>query len=809
MSKINLNLFLTMTRNMAKTLLVAVAISGSAATSIAAPSMKADGISASGFKGLDDVEGLTIETVKSRAVTAGSYPDTDMNKILFIYNVKTGKFISARGYWGTHISLKDYPMSFWANLNTNYDATTIEFAQNMNTGEGHLLGWVGGTDMTNPDNGVFIDRSTKDETHYGWTFEAMGDAKNTYKIYTYATKSPSSSSTKYYLCAAKGTTEVDKDCEGMTASEITTQGLSGYDTWRIMSMQQIYDLQEMNSDDMVSALDMSFQLRSPGFSRGNSDITKWKIMPFGTPPTNGGVRHGLEKVHNTSAKVDADTYDRELIDDNNPYTFDGTKYTSKKDYLRNAAKYFCVDAKNIRGVIYQDIKVLHSGSYVVECKGYSNTPKVRLFAVRLDKDSNKVTHTEHQTVLSQIDYMSAAEKEALHISEQNMDYAGKNFYDSHKYINSVLVQVPESPDGEYGYIRFGVIIGDKDTDEVPEDGEWTVFDDFRLLYASKTIDEDLILDEDRKDLDYLSTCSNNYKNKVLHLKKTFTVNKWNTLVLPVNLTCGQFRLAFGSNARLARLDALTSNEIQFKSVNLDELASNAVALEAYTPYIFLPTIPIAYRGTPPYKALLTKTGGASKSHQVVVAANHIEIPNVTMATDADNKNDLSNMDTTTWTTKNMYSVSGNGTMEARGTFARTFGTDDTQNTDEDSEDYGKITFINRDIIPGRDNLKGSYFFDKGDMYCSNTRVRGLRGFSCWFKPADGTQASNARLFLDGISDGTATGINMLIEYGEEQPVGKVAPGIYTLGGQFVSNGSDTTGLPAGMYIVNGKKCVVK
>ena len=181
-----------------------------------------------------------------------------------------------------------------------------------------------------------------------------------------------------------------------------------------------------------------------------------------------------------------------------------------------------------------------------------------------------------------------------------------------------------------------------------------------------------------------------------------------------------------------------------------------------------------------------------------------------MAINDDNKNDLSNLDTDTWTTKQMDIVDGNGTMEAHGTFARTFGTEDKQQLeDENADDYGRFKFLNRDIIPGRDDLKGSFFFDNGNMYCSTTRPRGLRGFSCWFKPTGGTLVKPMRLYLDGVADGTTTGIDSVIDFGENQPTGKAAQGIYTVNGQLVSNGSDTTGLPAGMYIVNGKKCVVK
>ena len=63
------------------------------------------------------------------------------------------------------------------------------------------------------------------------------------------------------------------------------------------------------------------------------------------------------------------------------------------------------------------------------------------------------------------------------------------------------------------------------------------------------------------------------------------------------------------------------------------------------------------------------------------------------------------------------------------------------------------------------------------------------------------------LYIDGVANGT-TGIDE-VAFGDEEPTGKAAKGIYNMNGQLVSNGSDTTNLPAGMYIVNGKKCVVR
>lgn len=819
MTKINLKPLSAINRNMAIALLLATTAPVTTATAHTAMSTYAAAVNAAGddegntgiitgvtsIKGIDDIIGMTYDEIKAIAVEKGTFDEQATGKIIFLYNVKTKRFLNAGGFWGTHVSLKDYPLPLW--VNTIKGETRLQLVQNMDTGEGQQLGWerVSSVLTEVPDRGVFIDR--KDS--YGWEFEAVDDMKNSYRIYTY--RYQEGTFERRYLCANKGSVDQDKNCEGMKNDAITKNGLQGYDQWRVFTMEQILNLQKLNSDNMTSSIDLSFKLMCPGFSRGNKHIGLWKTSVFGKR-TEGGMRFGLEKAYNREPKASSKTFDS---GDNfsllKPYTFNGYKLTSQDDYLRYMAKYFCADAKSIRGAIYQDVKVTKGGSYVIECKGFSNTPKAKLFAVRFDNNYNEVPRTLHQTVLSQTSYMSAAEKEELHINEQNMDYAGKSFYSSHKYINSVLVQVPEPASGECSYIRFGVIVGDDASDTEAQTGEWTVIDDFRLLYASKEIDEDLILDEERADMEYLVSCSNNYRNKVAHLKKTFTRDKWNSFVLPINLTCDQFRQAFGSNAKLAKLSALTSNEIQFSSINMDDKEPTDVVLEAHVPYIIFPTKHFVTKGSPAYKALLTETNGTSKSHIVVIDDNHIDIPNVTLATTEDNinVNDLSNIDTEKWTTKKMYSVSGNGTMEAHGTYVRTFAVSATQDLNENSETYGRFTFNDRDIIPDRDDLRDSFFFDQGNLYCSTSRVRGLRGFSCWFKPTGGTLVKGMRLYLDGVADGTTTDINTIIDFGDQEPVGKAAKGIYNMNGQFVGHGTDTTGLPAGMYIVNGKKCIVK
>lgn len=851
MYKKNLKI-LVMSKDMAKSL-VAAALTVAFSTPVAANtatgshtasvafSKQADGIvmptdadgsnnlgTMQGVKGLEDLVGKTEDEIKNAALTPGSeLNDNKPDEVFFLYNVKTGKFLNAGGYWGTHVSLKDYPLSLWAETHTYGTKKLIDFIQNLETGQGKYLGWWNG--VQDPDDGVFIDRKLTDNTHYGWGFELQENKKNTYKIYTYDATKTLSKSNKYYLCANGDATDQDKNCGAFKDSYIQEEKLEDYSTWRVLSMQQIYDLLTKNSsDNMTSALDLSYRLDCPGFSRGDKDIKKaWHVINFPKEAT-GGWRFGLEKLYNTDNTLTGsgestklDKYDKNNL--SSSYTFDGRDYTNKKeDYERHLGKYFCADAKNKRGVIYQDVVIKAPGSYIIECKGYSTTTKAKIFATWLDKEGKEDKTSLHQNVLNQVSYMSKAEQAELHVNEQNMDYAGKNFYGQRKYINTVLVQVPDinpkPSDGNYGTIRFGLIIGDdRDDQTVNEaDKEWTVFDDFRLLYASDEKSADLILDEDRDNLSYLKDCDNTYKNTVLHLNKTFTKDKWNSFVLPVSLKRDQFRQAFGANARLAILSGLTSSEIQFKTVDMDapDMTDNAEVLTAYTPYIIFPTKIHTdnTKDSPAYKATLrsTNTNSESGTQDVVVKANHYDIPNVTMAIGDNNQNDLTKMNTDIWVSDVTKTVgNSNGSMVAYGTFARTFGQKATQNvTDEKAADYGVYKFDDRKIISGRDDLMYSYFFDQGNLYYSSKRVRGLRGFSCWFKPVNSSSApTKLNLYIDGVANGT-TGIDE-VAFGDEEPTGKAAKGIYNMNGQLVSNGSDTTNLPAGMYIVNGKKCVVR
>ena len=791
--------------------------------------------SASPFDGLEKLEGISASEMANNAKNGkhGEFP-TDKKQIFFLYNVKTGLLLNVGGYWGTHVSLQEYGMPLWVYKDTD---GWIHFQQDVDkqgassgNQEGCSLEYFYGEGYASTSIGVFVDRdiyastnNTKIQIQRGWTIEPIeGDAKNTFKIYTYRRSASgyssynNSSYKKYYLSAAASQGDVDKNCGAFLKTDKNYS--DDRSQWRIFSYQQLYELQA-KSLAFKSSLDLSFKLECPGFSRDNGALDKWKTAVYKEGAT-GSFRFGLEERYKTAPSHGLNEYKGSVTSDN-PYTFNEKKYTSIDDYQTHLGKYYCADIKNTRGAVYQVVHVEHGGSYVIECKAYSNTDKAKLFAVLL-KDTNEgttnykeiVDGSLRETVVMQTKNMSQTEQNNLHISEKNMDYAGKEFYGSHKYFNSVLVQVPEGG----GNICFGVRVGSV-TDNVAEDGEWTVFDDFRLLYAGSTTSRDLILDEDKDNLNYLLDCTETYDDVVLHLnKKSFNknINKWNTIVLPVDLNKDQFTQAFGANARLAELTRLTRNQIQFETVTIANMGNNDVVLKAYVPYIIYPTKDLANERTPAYTAILHKTGGSEiEEHKVTIAANHIDIPNVSLKRNDQNKNDLFGLIKETWSlaldkvkvaeNNEASEIVTDGTLAAFGTFARTFGSKITDTETQFTVDKENL------IIEGRDDLKKCYFFHEGKMVYAGDKVRGLRGFSVWFKQVSNSTsgAASSKFILDGID--YTTDVERIMATEDSSIDSKFAKlGVFNLNGQLVRSGStDVSGLPSGIYIVNGKKVFVK
>lgn len=92
-------------------------------------------------------------------------------------------------------------------------------------------------------------------------------------------------------------------------------------------------------------------------------------------------------------------------------------------------------------------------------------------------------------------------------------------------------------------------------------------------------EEFLVLDEDEKLDD-----SRNLTNATMVFHRTFNTGKWNSLILPVDMTADQVTAAFGAKAQIARF-----NRLEDKWIYFDTQAENNLHIEKNVPYIIKPT----------------------------------------------------------------------------------------------------------------------------------------------------------------------------------------------------------------------------
>lgn len=255
--------------------------------------------------GIESLTGCSKDDVLKAVISDNTFPEDDKSKIFFLYNVKTGLLLNAGGYWGTHVSLKEYGMPLWIHIDSDkWIHLAQEFESKESKEEGNYLEYeTVGSDPTT-DIGVYIDRAyiykgttgiLNNIVKRGWKLEDVSGKTNTYRLYTHSNTSltpnisPKFDKTKYYLIAAKTQGDVDKNCGAV--AEGSKEIADNNDEWRFLSYKQILDLQDKNTDNIISSIDLTFRLQCPGFSRENAAMSKWKAYQYGRSE-NGKIRLG-------------------------------------------------------------------------------------------------------------------------------------------------------------------------------------------------------------------------------------------------------------------------------------------------------------------------------------------------------------------------------------------------------------------------------------------------------------------------------------------------------------------------------------
>lgn len=284
---------------------------------------------------------------------------------------------------------------------------------------------------------------------------------------------------------------------------------------------------------------------------------------------------------------------------------------------------------------------------------------------------------------------------------------------------------------------------------------------------------------------------------------------WNSLILPVDLTWGQMKRTFGDAVKVAKLEALTENSVQFVTVEPD--SDEQVMVKAFEPYIVYP--PYTQVKSAPYTVEHFYTSKGEDNSQWLgtdyqpskdennrltktLKADHYDITMVTLNRDTLNKY----LNTTNWESITKFkTIDGNyGKMVCIGTMAKTY-------------DNGKI-------LSDRDNLNGDYFMYKGKLIQVPSGKKdngepysyGLKAFRCWFELTDKTtgKPSQVSLLIDGVEDST-TGIDDIHGGTDCTSYKRGIDGVFNMNGQMVRRSCSLEGLPKGMYVVNGKKIIIR
>lgn len=284
---------------------------------------------------------------------------------------------------------------------------------------------------------------------------------------------------------------------------------------------------------------------------------------------------------------------------------------------------------------------------------------------------------------------------------------------------------------------------------------------------SEDCKHDIVFDEDAHISD---KSQKRYKdNLTMYFKRTFVPGKWNSVILPVNLTKAQFEEAFGATAKLSEAREVYQDEkslvIGFKAVEETVVDGQTVYLKANKPYIIwvdqatvaahqnktFTTTDAGFIMGEIYMVDKTQVDGVSYTYNEATALNPVSEP---------------------------FPI-GEGIDASWGLTGLQF---------------------QASYEPTQSLAIGDYGWNEGNLYHLR-KAHTMKGYRCWLTPTWASASQSQTTLSFGFGQGDVTGLET-VSSADEQGELKV----FNLQGQRLSS---LEGVQPGIYIVNGKKMVVK
>ena len=800
-----------------------------------------------------------------------SSPEAANGQIVYLYNVGTKQYLGKGGCWGTEATMNvgGEPFTLTYTSGTKTFTLTAKVKQEGGS-EGGKLTLMDGTTSTSQHDKFryFVDGNVTAAANH--TFTATGSVEEGYTLsITSASGTGSTMAGKtFYLFAEAAYGHVSPRLKTTTSTMLgIPTDSTDYSKWIIVTEQQRKAAFYSVNNAHEAAVNATFLMSDFDFARNDKSCENWKTGATATGTNTGKLSFTDNKVCKPTDAIPSTTYvytytskhdyQYSIISSLRSHTSTittnvdhgdtwvrecqessehETGYTTTVSYTKTKTEkvvegytYYLGNGYNettyksgttdpntgetltkdenrqlpyggawtanihgARGTVVQTIpteNMIKEGWYRISCLGFTTTTKgiARLFAASGKGNISGSTAQSRKFATADLARIDAAKQPATYVAaSQLLDGSTEGAYDA-----SVMVYVSTTNDLETRFetLSFGIQVGSAaDPTQDADATAWTCFDNFRIEYLG-TPPNKLILDEDQTDAGYIKAQAPEMDENAtlqkseVYLHRTMNPGKWNSLVLPINLNVGQVMRMFGNQVRVSEfkgaIDANHPQRIIFEPIKANQTDPDAIAIEAGKLYLVKPT---ADGGMPEDQEVKTFKNGRYD----ISVKDYYTIAGVTFKKKSDIADDDYSGRVMGTTGNEEYGT--NQKVQFVGTYVKCF-------------DNDRIP-VNSYVLNGNNQggTAGLWYYRTVE-----TKTKGFRG---WLQtPANSQTSKGFEYEIEGVVDqvnGDVTAIEG-IEAAQQHNAN-----IYNLNGQLVRQGATSTeGLPSGLYIVGGKKVVVK
>lgn len=813
----------------------------------------------------------TANAQATASAWTGSKPAQADGKTVYLYNVGAKQYLGKGGLWGTEatMNVEGTPFKLTYNTNGTFVLESLVKGSNGSTTNGKLT-LMDGTEVTSNHNSFdyFVDGNPKFSSSYpNYTFTAAGsvDAGYTFAITSVNnTTYPSVMAGKtFYMFAEGANGHVSARLKTATSTMLGLPADSAdYSKWVIVTEDQRKEAFQNINNAHVNAVNATFLMYGFDFARNDNACENWRTGATTTGTTTGTLSYtgnkqckpedaypktttvytytytSTHKIYKNDSRTHTSTitttedHGDEWVrdcddagshwDQDSPkdvtYTRDNSKTVESTTttggytyYLGNGyiegnkvktdpetGEAFTGDGEFIqelyggawtanihgkRGTVVQTILAKHmvkEGWYRVSCVGFTTTTKgiARLYAAS-GKGNNgtgsDATAETEKFATKDLKRIDAATRPTTYVAASKLLDNNVNTFNA-----SVRVYVSKSGTG-YETLSFGIQVGSAaDATQDADDDAWTCFDNFKIEYLG-TPEHELILDEDQTDGGYINAQAwddnKTVQKSIVYLHRTMNTEKWNSLVLPINLTVGQVKSIFGGDVRISEFFGAKADHPQrivFDPITVDR-NDDDIAIEEGKLYLVKPG---ATGAMPTNKEAKEIGGNKFYDYYTIIGV--------------------------TFKQKNEVAGVNYGDRVEGKTGSEEFG---TQKEVKFVGTYVKC--FDKDLIPANSYvLNGNNQGGTAGLWYYRTVTTKTKGFRGWLETiGDRPSKGGLEYEIEGVVDQVNGDVTAIDGIEAEQ---QHNANIYNLNGQLVRQGATSTeGLPSGLYIVGGKKVVVK